>query len=106
MVICTYYYRYCLHIIRLHLFLVSNFYFAGDWIDRGGHKSWSQEKSLVTGYQAGRAVLTNLFGFRVANLAPKVIEVTPPEPHVYLGRSFVSRIRNNLLRSGVKSWRL
>ena len=31
---------------------LDNFYFAGDWIDRSGHKSWSQEKALVTGLQA------------------------------------------------------
>mmetsp|Transcript_20511 Transcript_20511/g.19840 ORF Transcript_20511/g.19840 Transcript_20511/m.19840 type:complete len:539 (+) Transcript_20511:101-1717(+) len=45
---------------------VSNFYFAGDWIDRGGHKSWSQEKALVTGYQAAEIVVKKNF--------PKVVK--------------------------------
>ena len=31
---------------------LENLCFAGDWVDRGGHRSWSQEKAYVTGLQA------------------------------------------------------
>jgi len=34
-----------------------NFYLAGDWVDRAGHRSWSQEKALVTGLQAAAAAV-------------------------------------------------
>ncbi len=39
---------------------LENLCFAGDWVDRGGHRSWSQEKAYVTGLQAAKATVEAL----------------------------------------------
>jgi uncharacterized protein with NAD-binding domain and iron-sulfur cluster len=75
---------------------VGNFYFAGDWVDRAGHKSWSQEKSLVTGYQAASIVLSKLFDREIAGKVPEVIDVEESEPHVRLGRAVVTAVRKRV----------
>ncbi|OSX73647.1 hypothetical protein BU14_0333s0035 [Porphyra umbilicalis] len=64
-------------------------YLAGDWVDRAGHPSWSQEKACVTGLAAAAAVVDGgalgLSAAAVAAAAPRrtpVVPVPPPEPHV------------------------
>ena len=74
---------------------LDNFYLAGDWIDRAGHRSWSQEKALVTGLEAAAAATAQLRaegmplssaaqGGSEAALLPLEVEAT--EPHVELAR--------------------
>ena len=77
---------------------LENFAFAGDWIDRGGHRSWSQEKALVTGLQAARATVEGLAALGAADLAdvPAPLDVEEDEPHVALGRSALKAVRGAL----------
>jgi len=96
---------------------LDNFCFCGDWVDRGGHRSWSQEKALVTGYQAAAATLARLSKVERGSsrssgskraaatttttratrqfAAPtKVLDVEEDEPHVAAGRAAVGALRN------------
>ena len=82
---------------------LTNFYWAGDWVDRGGHKAWSQEKAMVTGLQAATAASEMLRpagasagGMAEAELLP--LEVEPTEPHVALARRANKEVLAPLLR--------
>ena len=96
-----------------------NFAFAGDWVDRGGHRSWSQEKALVTGFQAARIAVEALVGDTMQEKhvdeaeaclghgaltrvdiekVPLPLEVEDDEPHVALGRSAVRFLRGAFSR--------
>lgn len=64
-------------------------YLAGDWVDRAGHPSWSQEKACVTGLAAAAAAvqgpalgLPRAAAAAAAARATPVIPVPPAEPHV------------------------
>ncbi|GAB0491904.1 hypothetical protein MMPV_003160 [Pyropia vietnamensis] len=64
-------------------------YLAGDWVDRCGHPSWSQEKACVTGLSAAAAAvqgaplgLPRVARGAAASRATPVIPVAPAEPHV------------------------
>ena len=87
---------------------LDNFYLAGDWVDRGGHRSWSQEKAMVTGLQAAAAAASRMprgtaaSGARTmseAELTPLDVEET--EPHVALAR----RANRELLRQPLEAAR-
>ena len=70
---------------------LENFFFCGDWVDRAGHRSWSQEKALVTGYQAALGAAEELSRSssairRALPLIPRPLDVEPDEPHVAAGR--------------------
>lgn len=72
---------------------LGNWFWAGDWIDRGGHRSWSQEKALVTGLQAARCAAAQLLGPNAAQRVQEPMDVEPDEPHVLLGRSVARALR-------------
>jgi len=80
---------------------LANFFFAGDWVDRGGHRSWSQEKALVTGYQAAQKAARQLLPSQAGcflgpeGVGPEggVLEVEPDEPQVAAGRQLLKQIR-------------
>ena len=65
-------------------------YWAGDWVARGEHRSWSQEKAYVTGLNAARAFLAGAEP-GLAACAPVPLETEPDEPHIRLGRD-VARV--------------
>ena len=63
-----------------------------DWVDRCGHPSWSQEKALVCGFEAGKEVLQYVYGTEVAKCAPPIKPIAGSEPHVAIGRTLVKQI--------------
>ena len=75
---------------------LANFKFAGDFVDRGGHRSWSQEKALVTGYQAAKRSVEGLSTARLKRLLPLVpvpLDVEADEPHIRAGRKAAAFVR-------------
>eukprot|EP00752_Nemacystus_decipiens_P010064 g8968.t1 len=71
-------------------------FMCGDWINRGGHRSWSQEKALVEGRRAAAGVCKYL-GVR-EGYYPNVLPVEEDEPHIALGRSALKELRSALPR--------
>ncbi|CAM9183991.1 unnamed protein product [Laminaria digitata] len=65
---------------------------CGDWVDRGGHRSWSQEKALVEGRRAAAAACKHL-GIR-EGYHPSILPVEEDEPHVALGRQALRGLRS------------
>lgn len=65
---------------------LSNVFFAGDAV-KTQHGSWSQEKALVTGYEAANLVLGR-------DRASSVIPLKEDEPHVAAGRTAVRTARS------------
>ncbi|CAN0079575.1 unnamed protein product [Hapterophycus canaliculatus] len=78
---------------------IPSLFMCGDFIDRGGHRSWSQEKALVEGRRAAAAVCKHL-GVR-EGYYPNILPVEEDEPHVALGRSAFKGLRSALPK-GVK----
>eukprot|EP00903_Cladosiphon_okamuranus_P014865 g13764.t2 len=74
-------------------------FMCGDWIDRGGHRSWSQEKALVEGRRAAASVC-KLLGVR-EGYYPNILPVEEDEPHIALGRSAFKELRSSLPRRRV-----
>ncbi|CAN0102086.1 unnamed protein product [Ectocarpus sp. 12 AP-2014] len=72
-------------------------FMCGDWVCRGGHRSWSQEKALVEGRRAAAAVCKQL-GVR-EGYYPSILPIEEDEPHVRLGRSAFRRLRSTSLPS-------
>ncbi|CAM9308319.1 unnamed protein product [Choristocarpus tenellus] len=77
---------------------VENLLMCGDWINRGGHRSWSQEKALVEG-RAAAAEVCRLLGVR-EGYYPSILPVERDEPHVAAGRSAVRLLRSVMQPSG------
>eukprot|EP00466_Bigelowiella_natans_P014405 jgi/Bigna1/85279/estExt_fgenesh1_pg.C_30133 len=95
---------------------IDNWSNAGDFVDRGGHRSWSQEKALVTGYQAALATVEALASeeelkrkdqagkthgrirrlLDTKSVMPPVLDVEPDEPHVAAGREVLRNTRSLL----------
>lgn len=71
-------------------------FMCGDWIDRGGHRSWSQEKALVEGRRAAAGVCKHL-GVR-EGYYPDILPVEDDEPHIKLGRSALKKLRSAMPR--------
>lgn len=71
-----------------------NWWWAGDWVDRGGHRSWSQEKALVTGMQAARAAVAHTLGARASARVARPLPVEPDEPQLAIGRAAVRAARD------------
>lgn len=72
---------------------LANWFWAGDWVDRGGHRSWSQEKALVTGLQAARCATAHVLGDGPARRVQQPLDVEADEPHVALGRDVARALR-------------
>jgi len=66
---------------------LGNWFWAGDWIDRGGHRSWSQEKAYVTGLQAAKCAVLKTLGREAAAKVQDPMDVEPDEPHIIAGRA-------------------
>eukprot|EP00904_Undaria_pinnatifida_P006579 jgi/Undpi1/3050/HiC_scaffold_15.g06426.m1 len=65
---------------------------CGDWVDRGGHRSWSQEKALVEGRRAAAAACKHL---KVREgYYPSILPVEEDEPHLALGREAFKGLRS------------
>ena len=71
---------------------LTNVHFAGDLV-KTRHGSWSQEKAFVTGMEVANSI-------RGLPLTQGVIPLPKDEPHVALGRSFVSSFQKLLTRNG------
>jgi uncharacterized protein with NAD-binding domain and iron-sulfur cluster len=70
---------------------LDNVHCAGDWIKGFLHGSFSQEKALVSGYEAANATLTQL-GFGKESQMP-IIALEADEPHVLLARKVQDQVR-------------
>jgi uncharacterized protein with NAD-binding domain and iron-sulfur cluster len=68
-----------------------NVFAAGDWIKGSKHASFSQEKALVTGYEAANAAMTYL-GYGSENHAA-IIPLEPDEPHILAARELRKGVR-------------
>jgi uncharacterized protein with NAD-binding domain and iron-sulfur cluster len=68
-----------------------NVFAAGDWIKGSKHASFSQEKALVTGYEAANAAMTFL-GYGPEAHAT-IIPLEPDEPHIRAARGLQKRVR-------------
>eukprot|EP00737_Agarophyton_chilense_P001975 gb/GEZJ01002233.1/.p1 GENE.gb/GEZJ01002233.1/~~gb/GEZJ01002233.1/.p1 ORF type:complete len:557 (+),score=70.08 gb/GEZJ01002233.1/:5748-7418(+) len=62
---------------------IDNVFMSGDWI-RTSHGSFSQEKALVTGYEAANATL-EYFGYE-KSAQKTIIPVEEDEPHIIVAR--------------------
>ena len=71
---------------------LNNVHFAGDLV-KTRHGSWSQEKAFVTGIEVANSI-------RGLPLTEGIIPLPKDEPHVALGRSFVSAFHKLLTRNG------
>lgn len=69
-----------------------NAFAAGDWIKGSDHASFSQEKALVTGYQAANLALTHM-GYG-SESHTKVIRLEPDEPHILAGRRVLRQLQD------------
>ncbi|CAN0037676.1 unnamed protein product, partial [Discosporangium mesarthrocarpum] len=70
---------------------VPNLLMCGDWVNRGGHRSWSQEKALIEGRTAA-AKVCRLLGVR-EGYYPSILPVEADEPHLAAGRSLARSLR-------------
>jgi hypothetical protein len=81
------------HLPQIESRALSNWFWAGDWVDRGGHRSWSQEKALVTGMQAAKAAARRVLGPGPSARVQVPLDVEPDEPHVQAARAVANALR-------------